>query len=52
MAILIKSSWYDPNWNGTKGAASLGEGVMSFGSSVKEKGLGNATTDEIGSLFW
>ena len=40
-----------PTGMALKGAASLGEGVMSFGSSVKEKGLGNATTDAAGSLF-
>ena len=34
-----------------KGAASLGKGAMSFGSSIKEKGLGNATMDAAGGLF-
>ena len=44
-----------PTGMALKGATSLGtslgEGVMSFGSSVKEKGLGNATTDAAGGLF-
>ena len=40
-----------PTGMALKGAASLGKGAMSFGSSVKEKGLGNATMDAAGGLF-
>ena len=40
-----------PTGMALKGAASLGKGAMSFGSSIKEKGLGNAAMDAAGGLF-